>query len=330
MNEEFQIDQLTPMLERAPPLDPTFPSPSEPKVLERTWMGVGALFCTNVPEEFAVHDLELAAASPDRSTSIVGGVGFRISVDEHEVLEGEPGRGLVLAVRCGPLEGGVAGVHVEDPGGPSSTEGHLAATVDDHVGHGVVANPGRTVQDDGDRIRAAVEADPTTGRHRGPEGVGGAACPGPRSHRPVDLREGVGKGGGGNPAVPLVPSGGRPVGEWRQDRVVERFGLGRLVSTGRQGQEGAHRHEIHARNSHLRELNAIQGLRNGLPGISIESDWQPTERIGTIRPMVWLQAIVLSASFACFAALLALGSWRMAALSREADRLLTPSINASA
>jgi hypothetical protein len=46
--------------------------------------------------------------------------------------------------------------------------------------------------------------------------------------------------------------------------------------------------------------------------------------------MVWLQAIVLSASFACFAALLALGSWRMAALSREADRLLTPSINASA
>jgi len=43
--------------------------------------------------------------------------------------------------------------------------------------------------------------------------------------------------------------------------------------------------------------------------------------------MVWLQAIILSASFGCFTALMALGSWRMAVLAQRTDRLLAPPVS---
>jgi hypothetical protein len=43
--------------------------------------------------------------------------------------------------------------------------------------------------------------------------------------------------------------------------------------------------------------------------------------------MVWLQAIILSASFGCFTALMALGSLRMAALAQRTDRLLAPPVS---
>jgi len=39
--------------------------------------------------------------------------------------------------------------------------------------------------------------------------------------------------------------------------------------------------------------------------------------------MVWLQAFVLSASFACFALFMALASWRMIKASRQADHLFS-------
>ena len=56
------------------------------------------------------------------------------------------------------------------------------------------------------------------------------------------------------------------------------------------------------------------GMYNNLP-ISTAST--------NLALMVWLQAFVLSASFACFAALMALGSWRMIVASRQADRLFS-------
>ena len=69
-----------------------------------------------VEEEARVHDLQPAAADEDGAAAaallaLTGGV----AAHEGEVLQHQPWRCLVLAVRRGPAEPGIAGVHVDDP-----------------------------------------------------------------------------------------------------------------------------------------------------------------------------------------------------------------------
>src|SRR5262249_56853244 len=82
---------------------------------------VRAVAVAPVAGERAVDHLELAAAVEDRAApAAVDQVAGRVAVGEGEVLNGQLGPGLVLAVRGGPVLVRVAGVQVQDPPCPAA------------------------------------------------------------------------------------------------------------------------------------------------------------------------------------------------------------------
>ena len=79
---------------------------------------------------------------------------------QRHVLDDEPGRGLILAVRRGPHLGRITGVHVQDAPGPAAAERHLPAAVEHHLGTGVT-NLGGGLHHDRHWLGTAVEGDHT-------------------------------------------------------------------------------------------------------------------------------------------------------------------------
>ena len=141
-----------------------------------------------------VDDLEPAAAHEDRAAAaalrrLAGGV----AVGEGQVLHGQLGVVLVLAVRRRPALGLVAGVHVEDPALAATAEGDHAAAVEHDLGAGVVHDlgglvivivigsgpqskvmmpPGATASTTAAEVHVAGVPSPMTGRVRGVDGRG--------------------------------------------------------------------------------------------------------------------------------------------------------------
>src|SRR5690606_22035909 len=87
---------------------------------------------TFIPEEAGANDLETATTSIDGSATIVGFFVLRVPVDEGQVLPGEAGVILVVAM-AGRLPLLFAtGVPVEDPRLAAAAQRHLAAAVEDN------------------------------------------------------------------------------------------------------------------------------------------------------------------------------------------------------
>ena len=90
-----------------------------------------------VVDEDGVDNLEASATNPNR-TPTVGVESGAVSVAEIEILHGQLGMVLVLAVTRGPYLDRVAGVHVENPVGVSSAQSYETTAIDHDVGSGVV------------------------------------------------------------------------------------------------------------------------------------------------------------------------------------------------
>ena len=131
----------------------------------------GPAAVATVPGKDGIDHAELAAAVEDRaSAAAVVLLARGVPVLEGHVLDDEPGRGLILAVRRGPYLGRVTGVHVEDAPGAAAAERHLPAAVQHHLGTGVT-DLGGGMHHDRHWRRTAVEGDHAAlgdGRDHGP------------------------------------------------------------------------------------------------------------------------------------------------------------------
>ena len=123
-----------------------------------------------------------------RRRPALGHVTGRVAVDEREVLDGEPGMVLVLAMRGGVHLGLVAGVHVEDAALATAAQRDLAAAIEHDLRPGVVADLGGGGRRDGDQVGAAVEGDDPAGRHRVDHCARGAAGGAAVADDPVRVR----------------------------------------------------------------------------------------------------------------------------------------------
>ncbi len=109
--------------------------------------------------------------APPPSSVLVAG---RATVLERDVLHRQGRVRLVLAVRRGPHQVLVAGVHVQDPPDTTAVQRHEAPAVDDHV-RAVVVDLGGGLHRDGHRLGAALEPDDAaTGDRRHDPGRGTA------------------------------------------------------------------------------------------------------------------------------------------------------------
>ena len=170
---------------------------------------VGPGRVAGVAEEARVDDLDPAAPHEDGApAAALDRLAGRVAVGEGQVLHGEPGVVLVLAVRGGPDLGLVAGVHVEDPALAAAAERDLAAAVEHDLRPGVVADLGGGRHRDRDRVRPAVERDDPAGRHRLDHGGRGAAGGRAGADDPVGVG-GVDRAGLGWDAGPAGPGAGR-------------------------------------------------------------------------------------------------------------------------
>ena len=123
--------------------------------------------------EHRIHDLELAAAHPDRSAP-VGIQSGRITLSEREVLNGELWMVLILAMWGRPHEVGIARIHIEDPGRAASAERNQPATVDHDLWAGVIEHSGGFRHHDRIRIRPAIERNDSPESHGFDDGRRGA------------------------------------------------------------------------------------------------------------------------------------------------------------
>src|SRR5690606_16705964 len=118
---------------------------------------VGPLTCTLIAEEARADDLEPSPSSIDGAAPVVGLLVLGVPVDKGQVLHGEAGVVLVVAVRRRVALLLVAGIHVENSRLAAAVERHLAAAVERHDRIRSVSHLGRLVHRDGDWLRTTIE-----------------------------------------------------------------------------------------------------------------------------------------------------------------------------
>ena len=125
---------------------------------------VGPASLAAVPDERGLDDAQTPAAHEDRAaTAAVEVLAGGVAVGEGEVLDDQPRRGLVLAVRRREHLGGVAGVHVQDAAPAGAAQRDQAAPVEDDLSPRVEDLGGRA-HPDRDGLGPAREPDPPPAR----------------------------------------------------------------------------------------------------------------------------------------------------------------------